>query len=190
MCRWSYMDDYKEIKVSPTQTVYLLVPTIAIGCCIIIGLLALSLFFSLSIYYTARIQTKTTYHIVDTISYNNSTDEYQATVQCLGNVLQNITQHCGDYDTLIACSTFPSKKHYTEIQFKCADQEFVAFLKANTGGKQTHRKYEETQFLSSVFIGLFTAVGGCTVLLWFMMACYVCCWACIVEEDNNNNNKI
>ena len=144
----------------------------------------------MGIYYSNQYESKDIHHPVGTITQiNNNT--YQATIQCLGPILQNVTKQCGDnYDILIECSTFPSKKVYTEIQFICDNMEFIKYLENNTGGKQTETRNKHERTISYILWGMFGFAALCSFLLFVgVIGSCVLIWVLIETIEERNRRR-
>lgn len=144
--------------------------TLSCLCCLILTVLLVIACVSLTIYFGVSYEEKRIYHPVDTIQ-EVGTNKYQASVQCLGKILQNITNHCGNYEIKQPCSDYPDKKAYTEIKFNCTNEEFISYLYNNSGGKETtykHKEYKIYFYVFFVFAFLVIFMGGC-----FMAICGV-----------------
>lgn len=137
--------------------------------CLLLVLVFMIATLVLGIYFSALHDSHEVYPMLTSMTRLSPpmNDTYQASVQCLGAVLQNITSHCdgngsGDvYTTLVPCTEYPSKKSYTEIVFVCYDTEFVEFLESQVGSKHTEREHEYANPLGMALLILWAVILFC-----------------------------
>lgn len=154
-----------------------------IGTCacwlMILGVLLCGATLSLGIYYTVLYDSEEVYPILTSLvevpappaPFN---DTYQASMQCTGPVLQNVTLHCGGYDTLVPCAKFPSKETYTEISFVCPAPEFIEFLESQVGEPHTEIENEYAFGLGIAMFLLAPLALICGIVCLGLTVC-VCC---------------
>jgi hypothetical protein len=129
-------------------------------------------FTALAIQYGVTYQGDTTYQPVESIVQTGN-DTYEASMQCLADVLQNVTTHCGLYTILVPCTKFPDKTRYTEITFDCGvggalngnQSAFIDYLYQHQGGKQTGPEDKTKQALFSTFLTLALVCGFTPVVI-------------------------
>jgi len=129
-------------------------------CCSIIAFIGILVFIVLGIIFSIGGIRTTEYHQVGTITQvDNNT--YQATIQCEGGILQNITKQCNitSYNIIINCTKFPSEKLYMVVIFWCNNPEFIAYLEGNEGGE--YHKQDTDKWTAGIILWAF-------LILWIL----------------------